>query len=87
MFYMHNLGWGWWLVMSIGMVAFWALVIYAIVWLIRDGQNPQQRDQPLPESPPQILKRRLAEGEISIDEYTRLVRALDDQPPQHSMAA
>jgi putative membrane protein len=62
MFYMHSFGWGWWLVMSIGMVAFWALVIYGIVWLIRGG-------------------------EISIEEYRRLLEALDDRSPTHSMAA
>ena len=73
--------------MSIGMVAFWALVIYGIVWLIRGGQNPQQRDQQSPESPRQVLKRRVAEGEISIEEYWRLLEALDDQPPRHSIAA
>lgn len=68
-FYMHNLGWGWSTVMSIGMVAFWALVIYAIVWLIRSGQNVQQRDERPPETPEEILKRRLARGEISPEEY------------------
>ena len=84
---MHSFGWGWWLVMSIGMVAFWALVIYGIVWLIRGGANPKQRDERPPESPRQILKRRLAEGEISIEEYGRLLEALDDRSPTHSMAA
>jgi putative membrane protein len=87
MFYMHNFGWGWWLVMSIGMVAFWALVIYGIIWLVRGGQNVQQRDEPSPESPRQILKRRLAQGEISVEEYERVLETLDDQPSKHSMAA
>ena len=58
MFYMHDLGWGWWMVMSIGMLAFWALVIYGIVWLIRSGQNVQQRDERPPDTPEEILKRR-----------------------------
>jgi putative membrane protein len=87
MFYMHNFGWGWWLVMSVGMVAFWALVIYGIVWLIRGGQNVQQRDEPSAESPRQILNRRLAAGEISTEEYRRLVETLDEGPPQHAKAA
>ncbi len=87
MFYMHNFGWGWWLVMSIGMVAFWALVIYGIVWLIRGGQNVQQRVEPSPESPRQILERRLAAGEISIEEYRRLLETLDEGPPHRAQAA
>ena len=66
---MHNFGWGWWTVMSIGMVVLWALVIYGLVWLVRGSQNVQQRDARPPESPRQILKRRLAHGEISVEEY------------------
>ncbi len=89
MFYMHDIGWGWWLVMSIGMLAFWALVIYAVVWLIRGGQNVQQQDQapPKSETPEEILKRRLARGEISIEEYRRLLDALKDEASRRSMAA
>ncbi|HEX5192061.1 MAG TPA: hypothetical protein VFW09_04600 [Solirubrobacteraceae bacterium] len=87
MFYMHNFGWGWWMLMSIGMVAFWALVIYGIVWLIRGGHNSQQPAEAAPEPAREILKRRLARGEISIEEYTQLVDALDDRPPRDSMVA
>jgi putative membrane protein len=43
MFYMHGVGWGWWLLMSVGMVGFWGLVIWAIVALVRGGTaGPQQ---------------------------------------------
>lgn len=63
--------------MSIGMLAFWALVIYGIVWLIRSGQNVQQRDERPPDTPEEILKRRLARGEISIDDYERLHEAIE----------
>lgn len=87
MFYMHNFGWGWWTVMSVGMVAFWALVIYGIVWLIRGGQNSQQPVDAEPEPPKEILKRRLAEGEITIEEYRQLLDILDNQPSERSMAA
>lgn len=74
---MHGIGWGWWLVMSIGMVAFWALVVYGVVFLIR-GQ-PADRREAAQESPEQILKRRLAEGEISIGEYERLHATIHPQ--------
>jgi uncharacterized membrane protein len=43
MFYMHSVGWGWWLVMSIGMIAFLAVVIMRIVLLrgrLRTGTQP-----------------------------------------------
>jgi putative membrane protein len=90
MFYMHNFGWGWWMVMSIGMVAFWVLLIYGIFWLVRGGQDAQKRGAPppeTPETPEQILKRRLAQGEISIEEYRRLAEALEQEPPRHPVAA
>jgi putative membrane protein len=85
MFYMHNIGWGWWLVMSIGMVAFWGVLIYAVVWLLR-GQSPQRPEEPFVEPPEEILKRRLARGEISIHEYERLCTAIE-QPPREPLAA
>ena len=73
MWYMHS-GAGWWIVMSFGMVAFWGFVIWA-VWRIAtrgaDGGSPS-REQPI-----QILKRRLASGEISQSEYEELRRTLD----------
>jgi hypothetical protein len=31
---MHDVGWGWGLVMTLGMVAIWALVIYGLVWVM-----------------------------------------------------
>ena len=79
MFYMHNAGWGWWIVMSIGMVAFWALIIYAIVWLVR-GRPADLHEERRGERPEEILNRRLAQGEISIDEYKQLRAALHQTP-------
>jgi putative membrane protein len=74
MFYAHNIGWAGWFVMSIGMVAFWALVIWGIVVLIR-GTSPQP-PRADPERPLDVLQSRLARGEISVEEYERLRDAL-----------
>ena len=84
MFYMHDIGWGWWLLMSVGMVAFWALVVYAVVWLVR-GPSSQRREEAPPARPDEILKRRLAQGEITIDEYERL-RGTIEETPRHPVA-
>lgn len=84
MFYMHGIGWGWWLVMSIGIVAFWGLVIYATILLIR---GPSREGAELPgESPEQTLKRRLAQGELSIDEYRQLQATIREHPPDKAAA-
>jgi putative membrane protein len=77
---MHDVGWGWWLFMSVGMVGFWALVIYGVVWLARRATpSPDAGARPRypAESPRQVLQRRLAAGEISVDEYERLRAVLD----------
>ncbi len=81
MFYMHGAGWGWgwWLLMSVGMVAFWAFVIYGIVWLVR-GRPFDQPSEREAERPEEILRRRLAQGDISIEEYERLLSAMHEEP-------
>ena len=78
MWHMDNVGWGGWLLMSIGMVAFWGLLIYAIAMLVRGPVAKE--DRPPPEPPQTVLKRRLAAGEISVDEYEELREALEDSP-------
>ena len=83
MFYMHRFGWGWWLLMSIGMVAFWGVVIYGVAWLLRGG-SPQRPEQPPPERPREILKRRLAQGEISVEEYERLSATIESPAHERS---
>ena len=53
--------------MMIGMAFFWGAIILGIVWLIRNGTEPQQR-QPK-ETAVMILNRRFAEGALSLDDY------------------
>lgn len=78
---MHGAGWGWWLLMSFGMVAFWAAVIYLVAWLVR-GAPPSLRQQPTEtpsETPLELLERRLAAGEIAVDEYNERREALEQE--------
>lgn len=61
---------GWWVVMAFGMVLFWGLVILAVVWLAREfGPSRASRRTPSGPDATGILDRRLAEGEISPEEY------------------
>ena len=69
--------------MMILMLLFWLLVIAGVVFLIwfiatslRQGQQEPPRASP--ETPLEILKRRLASGEITTDEYQDLRRTLED---------
>ena len=78
---MHDgdVGFGWWLVMTLGMVVFWGAVITFVVWLLRGGAATSRRaSDPLREATPrEILDRRLAEGSLDVEEYERRRRLLD----------
>ena len=56
------------------------LVIYGVFWLARNTGS-QAPDEGARESPEEVLKRRLAAGEISVDECKRLRRAMADGEP------
>ena len=66
--YQDGAGWGGWLLMTLAMVAFWALVVFAVVALFRDNQRSGGSPQD-PRDPKQILDERFARGEIDEDEY------------------
>lgn len=66
--YNDGMGWGGWILMTLVMVAFWALVVVAVVALFRGtqrsgGPTVDRRD------PMQVLDERFARGEIDEDEY------------------
>ena len=72
---MHDVGAGWWMVMMLGMLIFWGLVIAGMVWLVRElsGRRPDHGS----ERPLDVLQRRLAEGDISVEEYERRRETLE----------
>lgn len=86
--YAHDMsGWGWF-GMSIGMVAFWALVITALVLGFRAVNRPHEHTHtphtPAAPTPQQILGERFARGEIDEEEYRRRLDALHAGPPATS---
>ena len=64
--------WAWWqmLLMWIGMLAFWALVIWGI-WALVVNATWRPEDERRHHSARQILDERLARGEIDTEEYRR----------------
>lgn len=83
MWWTHD-GWNqWaWIVMSLGMVVFWALVAWAVVSLIRRPRGSEAR----PDDARAILDQRLARGEIDEIEYRArrdALRATGPRPTQH----
>lgn len=63
-----DVGVGWWILMMLGMAVFWGAVILGVVWLVRGAGPPRTAAD---ESPLDILRRRLAQGEITIEEFER----------------
>ena len=80
--YHNDLGWGGWLLMTLMMLAFWALVIFAVVAIFRGiGQtNDDSDERPSRRQPLDILQERFARGEIDSDEYEIRARVLLGQP-------
>jgi putative membrane protein len=73
-------GWGW-LLMTLGMLGFWALVaVLALALLRRPGQPDHQRQPAQPPRPGAelILAERLARGEIDPNEYRQRLQVLQE---------
>lgn len=79
MMYWYGSHWVLWQValMSVGMIAFWALLIWAVFALVTESSR---RPPEPPQSPGvdarQILDERLARGEIDVEERRRLRDAI-----------
>ena len=76
-------GWGY-VLMTVGMVAFWALVIVAIVLLVRSSNpRPTPPPPPLASTPTaeEVVAMRFARGEIDEDEYRQRLTALHSHRP------
>jgi putative membrane protein len=73
-------GWGW-LLMTFGVLGFWALVAVLAVALLRPGQlnQPQPNQQPR-RGAEEVLAERLARGEIEADEYRQRLQTLKETP-------
>lgn len=71
-----GMGWGMWLVMGGGTLAFWLVVVLAIRALLpgRDRTNPAG-DRP---DPLTLLKEGLARGEVTPEEYEQRRRLIVD---------
>lgn len=77
----HDLSaWGW-VGMTFGMIVFWALVIAALVWVVRGFGRADADRRPEAPTPEQILAERFARGEIDKTEYQERLSTLQDPEP------
>lgn len=72
MWWDHDWNWAGWLAMSMGMAGFWILVALLVLAVVRSGRRADAGEQ----DPRQILERRLARGEIDVEEYRARLEAM-----------
>ena len=85
MWYHDDLSLGGWILMTIGMIAFWALVIGLVVYVVRSTDRSERHVQPL--TPEQILDERFASGEIDEADYLRRRNVLRSEASGHTSSA
>lgn len=77
-------GWPWpGLIWLVAFLLFWGGLIALLVWAIRlsaASRRDARDNRDTRENSDEILKRRLASGEISEEEYERIRRILHDEP-------
>jgi putative membrane protein len=73
---MHDMGWGWGILMTLGWLALLGVFVVVLFAAVRDRRNTSARE---------ILDRRLAAGEINLDDYERarvaMARDSSDRSP------
>ena len=78
---MGHWGWGMGLLGGLGMLLFWGLIIGLVIWLVvtltRSGQSTAYRGAQ-PDTALDILRRRLASGEITPQEFDTLRQKLSN---------
>jgi putative membrane protein len=74
----NHMGGSAWVLMGLGMIIFWGLVIFGVVWLVRtltEHRGPGVHRGP-DRSALEVLDLKLAEGSISVEDYRERRRIL-----------
>ena len=71
MWYHDDLSWGGWILMTLGMLGFWALLVWLVVYLVRPTNPDDSRSATTSRSPEETLGDRYARGEIDESEFIR----------------
>jgi putative membrane protein len=77
----YGMGWVSWILMALAMIAFWGLVIAALLALFRPSRST--RSELRGTNAQHLLDERYARGEIDDDEYRSRSEALDRSSRRH----
>lgn len=69
MWWSDGMGWGGWVMMTVVMVGFWALVIFGVIAVFRGLRDERPARGTGERDAMRILDERFARGEIDVDEY------------------
>jgi putative membrane protein len=78
MYWGNHMGTGDWIFSIFGTLLILALIVGLIVWLVSPSSRSDTGPTASRESADEILDRRLASGELTVDQYQQLRAALDD---------
>jgi putative membrane protein len=78
MYWGNHMGTGSWIFSILGTLIILALIVGLIVWLVSPSSRSDTGPTASRESADEILDRRLASGELTVDQYQQLRAALDD---------
>ncbi len=78
MYWGNHMGTGDWIFSIFGTLIMLALIVGLIVWLVSPNSRSDTSPTASRESAGEILDRRLASGELTVDQYQQLRSALDD---------
>ncbi len=78
----NHMAGGGWVLMGLGMLIFWGLVIFGIVWLVRTltQHRPADGSRSGEPGPLDVLDRKLAEGAMSVEDYRERRQLLTGEP-------
>jgi putative membrane protein len=79
MYWGNHMGTGDWVFSIFGTLIILALIVGLIVWLVSPSSRSDASPSAAGESAREILDRRLAGGEITVEQYRQLRGALDDE--------
>lgn len=69
---------GWFLVMAVVMIVFWTVLIGGVVLAVKHFSGPRHAQMAASTSPIEVLRLRLARGEIDDEEFSRRRALLDE---------
>lgn len=75
--------WGWWMAVGwLWMVAFWGLIVWAVIYVVRQLGYGGRSDERENDDPIRIVERRYAQGELTREEFEEMREALRRPPPR-----